>query len=347
MAAAMVISGSVLAVIFCADQLRGIHSLETRAMITRFLADSGGAGLDVPAALLVFRTALMVLAGCATAAAILGYHVLQRVRSARLGLTVLAVPLFVAGLAAGGLLTSLVVIAALLLWVDPSRSWLDRRPLPEPPPPLADRPPPAATAWPPPGSAPQQGEVPPQGDVPPQGGVPPRAEAPPPHPSAFGAAPATWAPPGVQPDRRPEALVWACVTTWAFSGLAFALMAGSLTLLLVDPSLMWAELERQNPGLVAQSGLSRTDLLRTTYVTLGVGIAWAASAMVLAFLTFRRRAAGRIALLVCAGLAGVLCTVGSFGAGVLLVPAVACVATVLLLVRPDVNAWFAVRRPHP
>lgn len=329
MAAGMVISGSVMAVIIAADQLRAINSLETRQLVSEVLATSPGSGLDVPGALLVFRTALMVVAGCATAAAILGYHVLQRVRGARLGLTLLAVPLFVAGLAAGGLLTSLVVISALLLWVDPSRSWLDRKPLPEPPPPLAERPPPAArTAWPPPDSA------------------APRGDVPPPHVGTFGTAPAPAAA-GPRVDRRPEALVWACVTTWAFCGLAVALLAATLTLVVVDPSLMWAEVERQNPGLVGETGLSRTDLLRTTYVTLGVGIAWAATAMFLAFLTYRRRQAGRIGLLVCAGLAGVLCMVGSFGAGALLVPAVACAATVLLLVRPDVNAWFAVQRPHP
>ena len=45
----------------------------------------------------------MVAGGCAAAAAILGYHVLQRSRGARIALTVLAVPLFVSGLVTGGL----------------------------------------------------------------------------------------------------------------------------------------------------------------------------------------------------------------------------------------------------
>ena len=45
--------------------------------------------------------------------------------------------------------------------------------------------------------------------------------------------------------RRPDAVVWACILTWAFSGIAVALLGASLTVLLADPSLVWAELERQ------------------------------------------------------------------------------------------------------
>ena len=60
----------------------------------------------------------------------LGYHVLQRSRPARLGLSVLALPLFFGGLATGGFLTSLVVAATVLLWLGPSRAWFDGTPLP-------------------------------------------------------------------------------------------------------------------------------------------------------------------------------------------------------------------------
>ena len=84
-------------------------------------------------------------------------------------------------------------------------------------------------------------------------------------------------------------MVWACVLTWAFSAITLALLGASLTLLLADPSLVWAELDRQNPGLVAESGLTRDDLMRTTYVTLGVAAVWALVAIVLAVLAYRRR----------------------------------------------------------
>ena len=48
----------------------------------------------------------MVAAGCATAMVVLGYQTLQRSRGARLALTVLAVPLFISGLATGGYVSS-------------------------------------------------------------------------------------------------------------------------------------------------------------------------------------------------------------------------------------------------
>ena len=71
----------------------------------------------------------------------------------------------------------------------------------------------------------------------------------------------TWPPQPSAPARRPDAVVWACVLTWAFSAITVAVLGASLTLLLADASLVWAELDRQNPGLVAQSGLTRDDLM--------------------------------------------------------------------------------------
>lgn len=326
-AAGMVIAGSVMIVVTVGEQIAAINSLETRRSVTEFFAQLPGTGIDVPEGLVLLRTALMVVAGCATAAAILGYHVLKRNRAARLGLTLLAVPLFLGGLAAGGFLTSLVAASAMLLWVEPSRAWLDRRPLPERPNPLA-APPTSAPRWPPPTP------------------TPPRDDVPPPHTGTFGAPPPV-GPPVELPERRPDAVVWACVVTWAVSGLVVALVGASLTIVVADPAFVWAELERQNPGLVADSGLSRDDLLRATYVALGFVIAWALLAIVLAALAFRRRPAGRVGLIICAGVAGGLCAAVSLGAPVLLLPASACLVTVLLLARPDVRAWFTTRPPRP
>ena len=73
----------------------------------------------------IMRVFGMVAAGCATAAAILGYHVLQRSRSARLALTLLAVPLFLSGMVTGGFLSSVVAAAAVMLWFQPSRDWFN------------------------------------------------------------------------------------------------------------------------------------------------------------------------------------------------------------------------------
>jgi hypothetical protein len=329
-AAGMVIAGSVMVVVTVGEQLAGINSLETRRAVTDFLDQTPGTGLDVPGALLLLRTALMVVAGCATAAAILGYHVLRRSKPARLGLTVLAVPLFFGGLATGGFLTSLVAASAMLLWVGPSRAWLDRTPLPDPSGPR--RPEERTTpTWPP--STPS---------------APPHRDAPPPHTRPYGAPPPTGPPvvPAV-PDRRPDAVVWACVVTWAFAGLAVVVMGASLTLLVADPSLVWTEVERQNPQLLSDSGLSRDDLMRATFLTLGVAIAWAVLSMVLAALAYRRKAAGRVGLVISAAVAGIVCLVAALGTGLLLIPAMACFVTVILLGKADVRVWFAARPTRP
>ena len=100
----------------------------------------------------------MVSAACATAAAILGYEVLRRSRSARLMLSVLAVPLFLAGLvgvAGRGFFPAIVTGAIVMLWFQPARGgardWMDgKAPRPAPtPPPLPVLPPPPMSAPPP------------------------------------------------------------------------------------------------------------------------------------------------------------------------------------------------------
>ena len=82
----------------------------------------------------------MIAAGCATAAVILGYQVLRRSRTARIGLTVLAVPLLFSGMVTGGFLSSIVVACALLLWLQPARDWFAGRAAPRPPGPGPSRP---------------------------------------------------------------------------------------------------------------------------------------------------------------------------------------------------------------
>ena len=73
-----------------------LRTLETRQAIERVplrAARAAALGLDVDRRWPCCAIVSMVAAGCAAAAAILGFHVLRRNRSARLGLTVLAVPL--------------------------------------------------------------------------------------------------------------------------------------------------------------------------------------------------------------------------------------------------------------
>ena len=330
MAAGMVIGGSVLIVVTVAQQLSGLHTLESREAVAEFLArpPGSGLGLEVSDALVVLRTALMAVAGCATAAAVLGFHVLRGSRRARLGLTVLALPLFLGGLATGGFLTSLVAAAAMLLWVGPSRAWLDGTPLPLP----RSREGAASPRWPPP---PPSGPFP---TLPPPEGPPspsaPDASAPPP---SLGWLP----PPPPVAARRPDAVVWACVLTWAFAGLVLVLAAATAAILAADPGWVWEELQRQEPDLAADTGMDRDSLVRTTVITLGLAATWALVAIALAVLAFRRSSVGRLGLLISASAAAVVCTVATVSSVVMLVPAAACVATVVLLARPEVRAWVA------
>jgi hypothetical protein len=256
--------------------------------------------------------------------------VLRRSRSARLGLTVIAVPLFVTGLATGGFLTSLVAVATTLLWLGPSRAWLDGTLQREDPGTRHPSPPPRISV------PPQHDQPPPFPSGPPQPGSPP---------SAWPAP--GWPAPTAPSPRRPDAVVWACAITWASCALVLAGSAASLTLLLADSTMVWEEVRRQNPQLTTGSTIDRETLLRTTYATLAAVAVWSLAASVVAVLVHRRSAGARITLVVSASVAAAVSLLGVISTAVMLVPAAACLATVALLVRPEVRAWFAVPRSDP
>ena len=127
MAGWVTIVGSVFVVIGVWEVIANLRSLDTRESVEDMLSDSpmNGTGIGVEEWLSILHTVSLVAAGCATAAAILGWHVLKRSRGARVGLSVVAVPLFFSGLFAGAFLSSMVAVAAALLWTKPSRDWFD------------------------------------------------------------------------------------------------------------------------------------------------------------------------------------------------------------------------------
>lgn len=312
LAAALVIGGSVGVVVSVAEQLAGLQSLETREQISDLLSrpPGDGLGLDVESALGLLRIVLMVLAGCTTIAGVLGFHALRGDTRARLGLSVLAVPIFLGGLATGGFLTSLVAAGTALLWVGPSALWFRGEPIPNP-----------AAA-----SASRQPAV---------------------RPSPFdtgpaGAPVATTTAPSVAPARsvvteRPDAVVWACVLTWAFSGLTIVVMAASVVLVATNPGLVVDELVRQNSDLVSSDAATLAD---ATYATAAVAGGWSLAAIVLAVLAYRRVSWARWGVLSSAAVAGVICLVATLSSLLLVLPAGATLTTVVLLSRPDVRAWF-------
>ena len=299
----LIMAGSAVVVFSAFERVSGLRSLESQEAVADFVSEppGDGLGLSVDQMLELIRVLSLVAAACATAAAILGFWVLQRSKGARLGLTLLALPLLVTGLATGGLVSSLVAAAAVMLWLQPARSWFEGRPPPEPP--VA---PVAAVQTP---------------MVPSPTGEPDTAHR-------------------VAPSRsRPPAVIWACVLTWACCGLVVLGLGATVLVLLVAPDLLFQELHRQNPDL-ADQGLSDGEIKAASYATAGLFVPWCLVAVGFAVQAFRGIAWGRRALLVSAGVAGGVSLLGMFASAVLVLPFVAAVVTVALLCRPEVGAWF-------
>jgi hypothetical protein len=319
LAAFLVIGASVLLVASVFERLGTLRSLESRTAVQRFLSEPPGSnlGIGTETVLEILRTVSMVAAGLATAAAILGYHVLKRNRSARVALTVLAVPLFMCGLVTGGFLASVVAASSAMLWLAPARLWFSGETVPGAEHPVAPVPPPARTDLPPPW--PSYGEAP--------------RPAVPPHPVA----------PGQADLRRPVSVVVACGLTWvccAFVALVSVLL---MAVLAADADGLFAEMHRQNPTL-ADQGISDSTLETATWITGGVCLVWSLVAAGLAVLTFLRVRWAGIALIVSATVVALLCLAGSLVSPALVVPGVLAAVVGVLLLRPGAHQWFE-RRP--
>jgi hypothetical protein len=312
----MIILGSAVAVLSAFDRVAGLRSIESQESIREFLSEppGDGLGLSVGEVLDLIQLLSVVGAACATAAAILGWWVLQGSKQARLALAVLAVPLVLTGVVTGGLVSALVAAAAVMLWLQPARNWFEGRPPPTP-----------ATA---PAPAPQA----------------PPPSAPPAYPHQFGQPPAPVL--GTQPamvrPARPPAVVGACVLTWICSAAVVLGLGATVLAMVLAPDLLFDELHRQNPEL-AEEGLSDGDIRAATYVSAAVLIPWCLVAAVLAVQALRGRRWARTALLVSAATAGAISLLGMLASAVTLIPFVACVAAVALLTRPEVRAWYAAR----
>lgn len=318
--------GGVLVVLSAFESIGSMRSLESRQAVEEFLTEppGSGLGLGVEGVLQLMHAMTLVTGACAAAMAVLGWSLLRRSRPARLAVSVLAVPLFLAGTVVGGLLTAVVAAAVVLLWLPPARDWY---------------------------AGGEDGRHPDHEDQPVGGG--PRGEAR--AYDGFGTphgqvqqldrpAPADpRAPQSQQPVRRPTAVTVACATTWVMTALVGLLTAVSLVVLVASPDVLLDEVARQDPDLEEQ-GISRRMLLGTTVVVGGVVVLWCAAAAVLASFAFRGAPWARVGLIVSAVVAGLLALVTSVGALPMLVPMVAASVVVACLVRPEVRAYFRARR---
>jgi hypothetical protein len=312
----LIMIGSLIVVAMVFDRVGALHTLETRESVEKFLAEPPGSdlGVGVDGIITLLRITSMVAAGCATAAAILGYQVLRRSRSARLALTVIAVPLFLTGMVTGGFVSSVVAAAALMLWLQPSRDWFQ------------DASTSAARA-----DAPRT-----QAPVAPAASPYAVAQT----PAAGGPAPAP-ATAVTGPDMpRPTSVMRASVLTWIFSGLTAVGLLITAVVIAVSPDTVLDDVHRRSPELEEQ-GISDDLLLAVTFVMLAAFVLWCVGAAVLAALVLRGVDWARIVLIISAAIAAVVSLVALLaGAFLLVLLLTASVATILLLVRPDTAAWF-------
>lgn len=310
MAGVMVMLAGFFVVVSVWDSVSRLRSIETREAIEKFLAEPPGneLSLSVESVIDVLHVTSMIAAVCAIAAVALGWQVLQRSRSARLVLSLVAIPLFITGLVAGGFMSAIVAVATALLWLSPSREWLAGQDAPRP---AQDRPVAAPTATSTPASI---------------------------SPPLSTSTPAR---------RRPDPVTSAVVITIVTAGLVFVMTLASVVLFATQPDLVLDELRRQNPD-IEESGLSEATLVATSYVSGGIGMLWSLLAIALAVLTGAGRGWAARGLVICAAVCAVLCVMAALASLAALVPAIAAILTVSLLRRPESRAWFSdAGRPPP
>jgi hypothetical protein len=336
-AAWMIMVGSVFVVLMVWDRIAGLHSLETRTTLQSVLDDPGvkGLGLQVTDLMLIVRVVSMVAAGCAAAMVVLGYQTLQRSRSARTVLSILAFPLFFSGLVTGGYVSSGVAAAVATLWLGPARMWFDGRSAPA----ARDTTGPLSGGLgqsPPPGQAvPPATPDTPSGDAPSSEtwAAPPTSVYDARRSSGFGAA----RPPGQAV--RPATVMWACVVTWLLSGLTALVLGVSVAVLAAESSTVLRRMHEQNPRL-AEQGLSDHTILVVCYVFCVFCVLWSLAAAAFAVLVYRGVRWAWYALVASTSAVAVLSLVGMVGSLLTVVPFTAAAATVALLLRPESRRWF-------
>lgn len=332
MAAALVIGGSVLLVLAVFQQVADLRSLENREAVATFLSEppGEGLGLSVEEVLTILRVVAMVAAGCATAMAVLGVQALRRSRSARVGLSVLAVPLMITGFLAGGFLAPVVCVAVVMLWLQPSRDWFDGRTPPPRPTPTAPEPPAERPTTLP--------AAPPSHEPRPYAGF----GSPTPAPLPYAGAPVPARGPAPAATPRPAAVLWACALTWVGTGLVAVGMVLIGVWVAVTPDAVMDTLREQDPARAEE--VTEDLLVGAVIAMVLLVVVWCVAAAVVAWFAFRRATWAQVLLAVSAGCAGLICLVMVLLGGFLLIAVMAaCSVSVALLLRPESRAWYAGR----
>lgn len=333
--------GSVFVVFSVFEVVAAGRSIETRERVADALDQQplSGSGVTLEQALGFLHGMSLVAGACAVAAAILGGYVLQCSKSARLALTIIAPVLFLSGMVTGGFMSSMVAVAAVMLWTAPARDWFNgiapRRP-------QVDVPPPPDRVSEPDQVAPRSNEprayVGFGGD---QRAVPEDAAQ---GQSAVTPAPASetaFAPSGTaapRPAPRPREVLQACLLTWVFSGVVLCGMLIAILAFAASPDMLQEVYESDDRFADADLDL---DTLRAASISVAaVFSVWAIVATVLAVFTFLGHNWARITLIISAAVTAMLGLVMMIAAPMLALVSVAAILAIVMLTRARTNAWF-------
>lgn len=329
LASGIVMFSSVLVLLTAWEQVTNLGSLETQESIRAYLAEPpfSALGLDEQGAADLLRLTTIVAAVSACATAILGWYVRKPDTSARLGLSIFAVPVFVSGMAVGGLAGSFVAAGAAMLWLAPAREWFATGRWTPPVSKTAARDSAAPRRTTPPGAPPVQG---------------PPAQVPPPGPasSPYAASSPSW-----QHQRhdqlhtRPAAMVAAFVITVVMAGGLLALSLLWVAIAGLSPEFLRSVLEQQ-PEMFDE-GLTFEQVRDTVLAFAGAFIVWCVVALVLAGFAMARRDWARRGLMIVAAFSAVGCMFFVLVNPLVVLPAMAAAATVVCLRRVEVRRWFA------
>jgi hypothetical protein len=322
-ACAIAVVCSVLVVVSAWDTLGSLHTIVMRQRLESAIRRAGvqGSGITLSDLTLVLRVVTIAVACCAAAVAVLSVETMRRSRGARVAMTALAVPVFLGGLVSGGIFSTAVAAAVSTLWYGPARAWFDGVP-------GRDGAPRQAPAAPPPRPRPDSPELRPQAwspSGPPSSPQPPASSSYDVHAARF---------------RRPVPLLVACLLTWLSCALA-ALVGGATVLVLaVDSQGILDRTHARDPQL-AGSGLSDHAVIVAAFVMGSLVLVWSVAAAVVAVLAFQRRRWAWHTLLGSTAAVVVLSVLAVLGSAVVLVPVAAALVTIVLLLRPEVRAWFS------
>lgn len=316
----LVIVSGVLVVFSAWDAIGNVGSLATTELLQTMREEPPFRGVGLEAMREAYRIAAIVAAAAAGGAVVFAVQTMKRDRTARVALSVLAVPVLIAGFVMGGFSSTLLAVAAMMMWLQPARDWFNGKDYvpPEPKeaaPRQAEAKTPAAVGpWAPPSSDHRH----PDDSVP--AGLPPG-----------GSSPALAGP-------RPRALQRACLVAGFFSAMTLALALMALAGLITDSSALLSQLREQDPALLNQ-GMSERQLLTLVGAVLALLALWCLGVIVLVFRAMRGAEWARVALVVAAGASGVFALVTAFYSPWMVGVVVAALLTVALLVRREVVEW--------